>query len=107
MKKVKSITQIGIVVSGTCVIHMWGGGKGVMNMHETFIPYEKISKDNILRCVNDGGFGCESIESARIDISIKYDNRSEEYNRTIEANSPHHTKHFLGWKELREQGINC
>jgi hypothetical protein len=103
--KTKTITQVGIVVSGETLIHMWGGGKGEITMRKTFIPNDKITKDNILRCVNDGGFGCESIERAFVIISIKYDNGSDEFDREFIVDHPLHTKLFLGWNELNKQGI--
>jgi len=105
--KTKTINQIGIVIGGESVISLWGGGEGTIKMDETFIPNDKISKQNILRCVNDGGFGCESIDSSDIDIYIKFDNGCREYDRTIYVNHPLHTQFFLGWMELNEQGIKC
>lgn len=101
------ITQTGIIVSGVATLSLWGGGSGTINMEPYFLPNEHISKDNILRCVNDGGFGCESIDSAEIDIWVKYDNGSKEIERTLFADSPIHTKLFLGWAELRKQGVVC
>lgn len=105
--KTKTITQTGIIVSGEALINLWGGGKGTISMEPYFLPIDKITPKNILKCVNDGGFGCEGIEKAEIDIYIKYDNGSKEYDRTIYADNPIHAQYFLGWKELREQGIKC
>ncbi len=103
--KQKTIKQIGIVVKGEAVIVLWGGGKGTVKMDRTFIPNGKITHTNIMRCVNDGGFGCESIESASIEIQIKYDNGSTEFERDIELDHPIQRKHFLGWAELAKIGI--
>lgn len=105
--RTKTITQTGIIVSGIATISLWGGGSGEVTMDPYFLPNEHISKDNILRCVNDGRFGCESIDSAEIDIYIKYDNGSEEIERTFFVDSPIHAKLFLGWAELRRRGIKC
>jgi hypothetical protein len=105
--RIKTITQTGIIVSGTATLSLWGGGGGPIAMEDYFLPNEHISKDNILRCVNDGGFGCESIDSAEIDIYIKYNNGSTEYERTLFVDHPIHTKLFLGWDELRKQGVKC
>ena len=91
-KQIK-LTQTGIEISGSSTISLWGGGTSQIEMKRTFIPFEKISKDNILRCVNDGEFGCESIESASIDIFITYGQGMKEFNRTIEIKSlPHYHK---------------
>lgn len=105
--KTKTITQVDIIVSGEALINMWGGRQSEITMDKTFIPNDKISKDNILRCVNDGGFGCESIQRAFVEISIRYDNMSTEFDREFIVDHPLHTKLFLGWKELKEQGIKC
>ena len=103
--KTKTIKQTGIVISGTAVLNHWGGGQGEISMEKYFLPLGKITPKNILRCVNDNGFGCQSIASADIDISIKYDNESCEFDRTITVDHPIHTSYFLGWRSLREQGI--
>lgn len=102
----KLIKQIGYVVSGEAVLRLWGGGEGAIRMEPTFIPTDKFSKTNMLRAVNDGGFGCEAIESAMIEIHVKYDNGSLGHEKTFyDINHPIHTKHFLGWAELHKQGI--
>ena len=103
--KTKEINQIGIVVGGEATLSLWGGGTGTIEMEEYFLPLDKVTPKNILRCVNDNGFGVESIDAAKIDLYIKYDNGSKEYDRTIIADSKIHSAYFLGWKELREQGI--
>lgn len=105
MKKTLTITQIGFVISGSATIYMWGGGKGVIEMEKYYLPYDKCTPKNILRCVNDNGFGCETIESAEIDISIKFNNGNVLYDRSITADHKIHTQYFLGWKELAKQGI--
>ena len=105
--KTKTIKQIGIIVNGTATLNLWGGGTGIIEMESYFLPNDKITKDNILHCVNDNGFGCESISHAEIDISIKYDNGSVEYDRTIETGLKQHISLFLGWSKLRDKGIAC
>lgn len=104
--KQKTIKQTGIEISGITYLYTWLGEYGWINMEPYYLPNEKITPKNILRCVNDNGFGCESIESAEIDIEIVYDNGCKEFDRTIIADQ-YHSNHFLGWKELREQGIEC
>lgn len=81
--------QTGIVIQGVATLNLWGGGQGEIIMDQRYIPLEKISKENILRCVNDAQFGCESIESASIEIYTAYDNGAyTEFDRTIEATRP-------------------
>lgn len=103
--RTKTIKQTGFVISGTAGIKLWDGSVGFISMEEYFLPYHKATPKNILRCVNDNGFGCESIKEAEIDIYIKYDNGSAEYDRTLCTDHPIHAQHFLGWRELRKQGI--
>ena len=93
--KTKTITQIGIVIGGEVVINHWGGGKGIVCMDTTFIQNIKITKDNILRCINDAQFGCESIESAIVNIYTRFDNGSTEFDRTIEINDLKKYKHLV------------
>jgi hypothetical protein len=105
--RTKTITQTGYVITGTAKLLLWGGGTGEIEMSKQFIPIEKFNKTNMLRSINDGGFGCEKILSADIDIYIRYNDGSQEFDRTIyDVDSKHHTTHFLGWQELKKQGIN-
>jgi hypothetical protein len=106
MRKTKNINQIGYVIRGVAILSLWGGGLGAIDMDPVFIPFDLFSKTNMLRAVNDGGFGCESIVSADIKILIKYDNGSVEMNHVFyNVSAPVHTQHFLGWKYLKAQGI--
>jgi len=103
MTRTRTITQIGYMISGIAYVSMWGGGNGQIEMSKEFLPNELMSKDNMLRCVNDNGFGVESIDTADIIIGIKYDNGSIEWDHEIEVTSPIHAKLFLGWYELNKQ----
>lgn len=104
MKKEITLKLTEIEISGTATLNLWGGGSGSIEMEKYKLPVDKATKDNILRCVNDNGFGCESIQSAEIDISANYQGKKV-YMRTLYVDSPIHSKLFLGWKQLREQGI--
>ena len=105
--KQKTIKQTGFIISGYSTLNCWGGGNGTVEMESYFLPFEKTTPKNILRCVNDNGFGCKSIESAQIDIYIKYDNGCIEFNRSLFIDNPVHSQFFLGWSDLRKQGITC
>jgi len=104
--KTKTVKQIGIVVEGYVQVSLWGGGEGGLDMKPQFLPIEKATKDNILRSVNDGGFGVQSIDAAEIEIYDKYEGGLLEYNRTISVSNPIHNQLFNGWAELAKQGIN-
>jgi hypothetical protein len=92
--RTKRIRQIGIVVGGEALINCWGGGQGIIEMDKKFIPNGQITHNRILNAINDGQFGCESIECATVDLYIKYDNCSLEYDRTIQV-------------ELQQIPMNC
>jgi hypothetical protein len=92
--KTKTITQTGIRISGIAFITLWDNNTASIEMNKTFIPNGKITKTNILSAVNDGRFGCQSIDSAEINISITYDNGSIEYDRTLFVDNPIHTQFF-------------
>ena len=104
--KEKTIKQVGIVIGGQSVLIDWDGSvMGSIEMEKYTLLNEFITKDNILRCVNDNGFGCKEISEADIDIYIKYDNGSMEFERSFNnINSPIHKKLFLGWSHLRKIG---
>jgi len=57
-KKTITLEQTGIVIQGIALLNLWGGGQGEIIMDEKRIPLNKVSKENILRCVNDARFGC-------------------------------------------------
>ena len=104
--KTKTINQIGIQISGIATLVDWDNSiMGTVNMKEYFLSNEFITPKNILRCVNDNGFGCLRISSADIIIHTKYNNGSIEYAKDLmDINNPLHTQYFLGWSHLREIG---
>lgn len=104
--KTKTFEQIGWIIRGTAKLKHWGGGEGFVRMDEVKIPLNKLTPKNILRCVNDGGFGCEAITEAEIDIYVDYGGGVDEFERTMHVCHPIHAKYFLGWRELEAQGIN-
>jgi hypothetical protein len=93
--KEKKIKQTGITIQGTALLNLWGGGQGEIIMNEKYIPNDKISKDNILRCINDAKFGCESIESADVDIFITYEHGfANEFDRTIHVENKRYQQFY-------------
>ena len=85
MKKEIKLEHVGYETRGESFLTMWGGGEGSIEMNDVFIPDGKLSKTALLSCVNDARFGCESIDSAYIDIYDVYGDRNDykEFNRTI------------------------
>lgn len=71
------LNQIGYVVKGEALLNLWGGGQGTVLMNPTFI--EELTTENVLKAINDNGFGCESYAGAEVSISIVYDRGVTEY----------------------------
>ena len=76
MKQV-TLNQVGYVVGGEALLNLWGGGQGTIEMNETTI--DNLTIENILKSINDGGFGCESIEEADVIIYTLYEHGYTEY----------------------------
>ena len=73
MKKQITLDLTGYEMHGTSVINHWGGGQGTMQMDIVrFSPERKPTKAMLAKEVNDGQFGCESIESAEAILYAVY-----------------------------------
>lgn len=105
MAKEMKVKLIGYEVSGEAVLHLWGGDKGSIEMNASIIKEDKLSKDNILRCVNDNGFGCELIERATIHVIELYEHGAYGKTVTLEADRDEYRDLYLGWRFLQEHGI--
>lgn len=87
MKDRVTLEHTGYRIEGYATINMWGGGQGIIEMTSTTFSKEHLSKDNVLGCINDGEFGCESVECAEIEIYRVYGRSYSEYDRSLHANS--------------------
>src|SRR5690606_4512895 len=94
-----TLKQLGYLIRGKAVINFWGGGQGIVAMSETVIPLGKLTKQTLLASVNDGGFGCESIKGAEIEIYDFYEDRFSKFNRSIIVDS-RYIKDFCNWRYL-------
>jgi hypothetical protein len=72
-KKTKTITLnfLSYRCSGEAVINHWGGGQGVVEMDSW--DCDTLNKEDIVKGINDGRFGCESIDSATVYVCEHYD----------------------------------
>lgn len=95
-----SLDRRGYEIRGRALLNLWGGGQGEIEMNPVFIPDHKISHTNIKRSINDNGFGCESVESATIEIYDVYGPppHYKQYNRTIELDYLQCREAFKGVK---------
>ena len=82
MAKEVTLKRIGRRCKGTALLNLWGGGQGEITMDEW--DTEKGDRESIVKGVNDGQFGCESIESAKVEVFDLYENGYTEYDNTIE-----------------------
>lgn len=71
MEKTITLHFSHFVCKGTSQINFWGGGKGTITM-DPFRISEGYTEENLKECINDGGFGCESIDGAVIDVYAVY-----------------------------------
>ena len=88
-----TLKQTGYTIQGESVVNAWGGGQGIMQMDENFIPLDSLTVNALLGCVNDGRFGVESIESADLDVYMQYENGYKEFDRTIHLSKSMCIKH--------------
>lgn len=77
MQREITLKQIGYRVKGETELNLWGGGTGSIVMESTDI--EELTTENVIRSINDNGFGCESYAGAEVDIYILYERGVEEY----------------------------
>ena len=77
MQREITLKQVGYVVKGEAELNLWGGGTGSIPMEPVTI--DELTTENVIRSINDNGFGCESYASAEVDIYILYERGVEEY----------------------------
>ena len=85
MAKTVTLKQVGYRCSGTAVVSCWFGGQGTIDMDSW--DTKNKSKKSVVKGVNDGQFGCESIESAIIYLDELYENDYTVHIDTIEVKS--------------------
>ena len=90
MEKTVTLKHLGFRCTGTAVINLWGGGQGTIDMD--WWDCNTDDRKEIVKGINDGQFGCESIESAIVHISDHYENGYTEYKEMIDFSA----------KELKE-----
>lgn len=77
-----TLKQVGWKIKGIATINYWGGGQGKIEMDSSTI-IGNLTKDKLIACINDGQFGCESIDSAEVDIYALYTRGYYELHKTI------------------------
>lgn len=82
MKKL-TLEHVGFKITGMATILLWDGGVGDIQMDPFFIPDDKFSHTNIKRSINDAGYRCKAVLSARVHIYDQYAIGYTQYNRSI------------------------
>ena len=82
MSKTVTLKHVGYRCEGTALLNLWGGGQGTVTMDSW--DTKKGDRESILKGVNDGQFGCESIEKATVLVFDLYEKDYTQYNDTIE-----------------------
>lgn len=105
--KTKTIKQIGYLIKGETRVALWGGGTGYLDFNESIILLEDFSKESLLGCINDNGFGVRGFEYAEINIYDIYEGGFNEFNRTIFVENKEHLKYACkGIKKKNTTFIN-
>ena len=74
MAKQITCNRIGFKVCGTAPLGLWGGGHGSITMKPVTIHTDReLTEDQIKSCINDNGFGCETIFGAHIFVYELYE----------------------------------
>ena len=67
-----TLNHVGYSIEGESILNLWGGGQGTIEMNTIRINKDELTVENILSAINDGEFGCESIDFATVDIYALY-----------------------------------
>ena len=81
--KTITLKQVGWYFEGEAVINMWGGGQGSVCM----TPWQttgEFSEKEMVYGINDGQFGCESIDSAIVQAYRLYETGYKEFEQNYE-----------------------
>ena len=80
MNKKVTLKHVGFFCDGQALLNLWGGGQGTIEMDSWKTKTD--TKEEIVKNINDGQMGCESIEQAEVNIYDLYENGYKEFNRT-------------------------
>ena len=80
-----TLNQTGYLIEGTTTLNLWGGGTGDIVMES--VKLEELSTEEVLKAINDNGFGCESYAGACVDIYRLYENGVKRHLVSVDFNS--------------------
>lgn len=80
-----TLNQLGYLVEGTTTLNLWGGGQGEIVMKS--VEIKELNTEEVIKAINDNGFGCESYDSACVDIYRLYENGVTRHYISVDFNS--------------------
>lgn len=88
MDKIILVPKNEFLIDGTALLNLWGGPQGTIEMTPYAVEAKSLEelKEKILAGANDGGFGCESIQSlieSRIFIYYDFANKTKDEDRYL------------------------
>jgi hypothetical protein len=79
MGKEVTLKQVGYYISGESRLLLWGEGEGTISFSPFKILKEEIETKDIALPIDDGGFGCQYLLEAEVDIYELYENGYKQY----------------------------
>jgi len=84
--RVAKLHQIGWYFEGEAEITLWGGTEGTIDMKPWQIE-DEFDEAEMMKGINDGQFGCQSIDGAVVNVYRLYENGYKEYEDDFEYDS--------------------
>jgi len=84
--KMVTLQQTGYYIEGQVNIILWTGDIGELYMDPMVVPLGNMTKENLMKCINDGQYGAQFIDKAELAIYDYYENNYKEFNRYIDVN---------------------
>jgi len=99
IKEEIKLKLVGYKVTGTALINLWDGTQGTVDMTPHVIKQQKTpTKKQITGKINDGEYGCESIEEADVNVYAVYGSGYEEFINTYHFDKKDCKNAFRGIK---------
>lgn len=77
-----TLKQIGYRFAGTAMLNLWGGSQGAIDM-KLWTTQGEFDRKKMIEGINDGEFGCESIEFAEVFVEKLFENGYTEHDTMI------------------------
>ena len=81
MKKSITLKKVGYLITGISDVTPWGGGNACIEMKPFRV--DKLRKADILKGINDNGFGVEAVNGADCDVWELFEDNYKTYLENI------------------------